>query len=629
MTTTLQPPQAPDPVPTATFPVVARNGELLGPLPLVIGVTGHRDLRSEDVPALENLVRATIRDAQARYPHTPLIVLSPLAEGSDRLVARVARELGARLFVPLPLPRLLYEQDFETDASRAEFRRLIARAESAFELPVVHGNTTQGIAEPGEQRNRQYAQVGAFVARHSQIFLALWDGVDLGDDRKGGTAEIVRFRLAGAPGKYEPATSPLTFASIGAVHHIVTPRAGAPVPDNALTHRVLAPPHQSLESAEERQRWMDQFNEDVLEHRAELGPTQAASKAQLLQIPESELRTQVPTFAPPARIALDHYAIADGLAVRFANEARAATRRLYLWVFAAALFFNLFHSLPHPHVPAGPTLEERLLGVPWLLLLFLGVSLAASLWVHRRAEEEDYQNKHQDYRALAEALRIQFFWRVAGLPDAVVDHYLRKQRGALEWIRNALRAWDAESVRHKASEDKIAPLATRLAFVAHHWVTEQRNYYASRARREQAKLEAEERRIRLLVQLSVALALLLALALSLPLVVPLHALEEIKHVVEDPWVHGIVMVAIVTLAVAAGLRHGYNQQMAFSEHAKQFGRMSELFDAAERSLAELLQAGEHHQAADLLKDLGAEALEENGDWVLLHRERPLEVPHSG
>ena len=170
---------------------------------------------------------------------------------------------------------------------------------------------------------------------------------------------------------------------------------------------------------------------------------------------------------------------------------------------------------------------------------------------------------------------------------------------------------------------------TRLAFVARHWVTEQRNYYASRARREQAKLEAEERRIRLLVQLSVALALLLALALSLPLVVPLHALEEIKHVVEDPWVHGIVMVAIVTLAVAAGLRHGYNQQMAFSEHAKQFGRMSDLFDAAERSLAELLQAGEHHQAADLLKDLGAEALEENGDWVLLHRERPLEVPHSG
>jgi len=30
----------------------------------------------------------------------------------------------------------------------------------------------------------------------------------------------------------------------------------------------------------------------------------------------------------------------------------------------------------------------------------------------------------------------------------------------------------------------------------------------------------------------------------------------------------------------------------------------------------------------LLEELGKEALVENGDWVLLHRERPLEVPHG-
>ncbi len=104
---------------------------------------------------------------------------------------------------------------------------------------------------------------------------------------------------------------------------------------------------------------------------------------------------------------------------------------------------------------------------------------------------------------------IQFFWRVAGLPNMVVDHYLRKQRGELEWIRNALRAWDVESMPHRMREEQTGPLAGRLAFVHKNWVAEQRNYYTGRAKREQHSLEHEERRIETLVKLSVGLAMLL------------------------------------------------------------------------------------------------------------------------
>src|SRR4029079_1745099 len=138
------------------------------------------------------------------------------------------------------------------------------------------------------------------------------------------------------------------------------------------------------------------------------------------------------------------------------------------------------------------SLGERLAAVPWLLLLFLGASIVASYWIHREATEQDYQNKNQDYRALAEALRIQFFWQVAGVPDRVVDHYLRKQRGALEWIRNALRAWDTESLAYASEPSDGSQARGRLVAVTTHWVSEQRNYFASKARREQATLEAEE-----------------------------------------------------------------------------------------------------------------------------------------
>jgi hypothetical protein len=77
-------------------------------LPLVIGVTGHRDLREEDVPRLEAEVARIIADLRRDYLNgegeTPIIVLSAWAEGADRLVARAGPAQGARLTARLPLP---------------------------------------------------------------------------------------------------------------------------------------------------------------------------------------------------------------------------------------------------------------------------------------------------------------------------------------------------------------------------------------------------------------------------------------------------------------------------------------------------------------------------------------------
>ncbi|HET9662676.1 MAG TPA: hypothetical protein VFP00_00490, partial [Burkholderiales bacterium] len=72
--------------------------------PLVVGVTGHRDLVAAEVAGIEAIVRRVFDDLQERFPGRPLRVLSPLAEGADRLVALIAEELGLELYVPLPMP---------------------------------------------------------------------------------------------------------------------------------------------------------------------------------------------------------------------------------------------------------------------------------------------------------------------------------------------------------------------------------------------------------------------------------------------------------------------------------------------------------------------------------------------
>jgi len=65
------------------FPINPLQNKGQSPLPLVIGVTGHRDLREEDRPILETLLRGIFADLKKQYPSLPLILLSPLAAGAD------------------------------------------------------------------------------------------------------------------------------------------------------------------------------------------------------------------------------------------------------------------------------------------------------------------------------------------------------------------------------------------------------------------------------------------------------------------------------------------------------------------------------------------------------------------
>jgi hypothetical protein len=53
-----------------------------------------------------------------------------------------------------------------------------------------------------------------------------------------------------------------------------------------------------------------------------------------------------------------------------------------------------------------------------------------------------------------------------------------------------------------------------------------------------------------------------------------------------------------------------------------------LFETARGRLKELGAAATPDECQKLLEALGKEALAENADWVLIHRDRPLEVPHG-
>ena len=68
-----------------------------GRVPIVLAVTGHRIIPKEDEGALCTSVNGELNFIAKSNPHSPLILISALAEGADRLVANCALNLGWKL----------------------------------------------------------------------------------------------------------------------------------------------------------------------------------------------------------------------------------------------------------------------------------------------------------------------------------------------------------------------------------------------------------------------------------------------------------------------------------------------------------------------------------------------------
>ncbi len=158
---------------------------------LRVGVAGHRNIETsggraavlrDRVSAVLAYLWQTAVDAAPTGSAPHLVVISPLAEGADRLVAHAALANGFPLHCPLPFARDEYERDFTTEASRREYRALLARAATVRELPGTR-------AREGEA----YAAVGRVVVNESDVLLAIWDGEPARGD--GGTARVVEDAL--------------------------------------------------------------------------------------------------------------------------------------------------------------------------------------------------------------------------------------------------------------------------------------------------------------------------------------------------------------------------------------------------------------------------------------------------
>jgi len=75
----------------------------------------------------------------------------------------------------------------------------------------------------------------------------------------------------------------------------------------------------------------------------------------------------------------------------------------------------------------------------------------------------------------------------------------------------------------------------------------------------------------------------------------------------------------------SGLIKVYREIKAFAEHAKFYDRMQLALQLTLHRLDAAIKDANITLAIELIKELGQEALTENGNWLLMHRERPILV----
>jgi hypothetical protein len=570
-------------------------------IPFMIGVVGHRDLVPDEVPQIRAAVAKLLTRLRQDFPDVPLRLLCSMAAGADLLVAEAAAEIGITIVALLPYARPLCREDLVAESDRTAFDRLCDMSD-VVELSLPDGVSASDVGRPGEARDRQLQRAGSIIARYSGLMIAIWDG--LNTDHRAGTARAIQFRREGVMPSGEVAVS--------ARDVLLSPQ------DDDLNFEIrcsrLSQPSRNEVAVvgftgadslggEEYPRALcttlerlAEFNRDVEEFADDI-----ARKGRRLSQPS-------PTPIPTTLCYLDRLFSA-------ANWMGGYYRRCFTWALKARYglwAIMAFLLITFKKESVGSIAIVAILGV---LAVFLFGTLLA-MWAHRRS----WHRKYLDYRALAEALRVDFYWELAGVRkefegEFAHESFLQKQDADLQWIRNAMRAVSLELAIRPSGNFKEG-----FPFVYAAWVgdddpvngTGQMLYYRQRLQTLTRKQHNSERIDRALLFAGLLLAVTFAVDVAVRTQSRVFLPEHLRT-----W----MLWALALVPVYAAIFEIYLNEKADRALIRQYRYMYSLFGFAAR---ELRAATSNERKLEILRSLGHACLAEHAQWILAHRDKRIQ-----
>ena len=398
------------------------------PARIMIGVTGHRQL--ENISELTDSVRLAIEKVRQMLPplqSTPplLTILSPLAEGADRLVVREVLSLPkATLEAILPVEQSEYMQDFETAESRVEFEELISRASSVKTIPVKG------------QRAKAYEQAGRYLVDQCDVLIALWDGEQAAG--RGGTQEIVQYA--------RDTKCPLIWTDTKKPEQI-TLELGRGLNIKSLQNLVV-------------------YNSEVL--NAVRFEKQLRKLVKFFQDATERAKLPFDRFQSTIEYFLHHYVRADILSLRYQHLHYRAETLVYM-LASGAVVVAAFQTIFMP--------QRRLI---LILELVLMLAILAIVGLNRRRL---WHKKWIDYRFLAERFRSALFMALANMEIQTLrpPKYFKLAYSPKDWMVAAF--FSVWSQRPRLEKDDSSMFEKLRTFVSEAWIQDQIQYHDSTQKR--------------------------------------------------------------------------------------------------------------------------------------------------
>lgn len=652
-------------------------------VPILVGVTGHRDPSEATLPALRDAVHEVLTVLRDQTGQGVLYVVTALAEGADQIVADVAVDLGLPLIAVAPMPFAAYAETIEAPQARKHFGDLWARAALTLELPWIGAERSAEI---------QYEQLAVFLSRQMHLLLALWDGRDdcaearrRGEPNslRGGSAHVVSMRREGERTEVASAffeASPLFHAPpplleltrSGPIVHVMTHRgenpATGPVAPTGVAVTTLRWWSDTLPAEGGRKRLRqkaatadpgrstDWHRLGAVEEIADLLPREWKEIRSLNHV-LSGLSADQPTFAAHRTLLCgedDLMRLQGGKAegpLAWLRELQAAVdvtagsyRRLVigewghglsprqlwtstrqrgawypsigaLFVFAVAIPFGSISLEIYTH------LWRHFL----FLLIYLGIVFGSFAFYFTCVRAWRWQERFQDSRALAEALRVQFFWALGGIPVSVSDNYLGHQNDELGWIRQAMRGpavW--------ATAMALSPSAPNRPLLVANWIDAQRGYFEGVKSAKSGKAWLNERAADTMEKWAVGVLLATVIPVAGLLVfssgyLPLDCVGEAGSL--GCKLENLLIAMLGCFPAVAAFFVVFAEGHLFTEQARAYARAGRVFKQA-GLLAGTLRPDDAKGWRDLTIALGREALAENAAWLESHRQRRISY-HAG
>ena len=378
------------------------------------------------------------------------------------------------------------------------------------------------------------------------------------------------------------------------------------------------------------------------------------------------------------RILVEHYIVADRMALKYQHYSDIISKR-YLSFFkylsyvigVLATFWSiriygwakepgsLFHFV-WTFFGTEDQFACRCLPVSALLFILLSCIL---LLIYIVAKYLKYHYRYHRFRAVAEALRVQIFWRIAGIPDCVSGYYRSHQIPETEWIRAAVNGLDV-FLNPPVNSDFSASREERINFVKNVWVSGQRDYFSKTINKKkneqkgpaafwahpymkwffavlffylQLKGDISKFAFSVLHNIVVGAIHVSVLVLNC-LNVSLPPEESIVNFVYPPtllqpnWAIGIFVIIGIIVSYFTGKVVYYTMQLKFKRakiEEKRFEQILFPFDRASLLLNVIHFDNEQKTIKTqqtILRQLGSEAVSENVNWLLTVGEQDLSLP---